>query len=148
MAANPWTLYDKFLETMGEEGHNLETDTMMCALFLVGSDCGDSAELDFSTLTAEHAANNGYSAGGEELTGPIISESGGTTTFDATGDAVWTASGGSIVCRFAVIYNSSHAASNDLICFTTLDGTPDDVTVTDGNTLTVSLNASGVFTIS
>ena len=105
-------------------------------------------KLDYGTLTNEHANANGYSTGGEELTGPVISESAGTTTFDCTGDAVWTAAGGSIICRFAVIYSSTHAGSNDLICFTTLDGTPLDVTVTDGNTLTVSLHASGVFTIS
>ena len=49
------------------------------ALFLDTSDAGDSAETDFATLTNEHAANNGYSAGGEELTGPVISESAGTT---------------------------------------------------------------------
>ena len=148
MAADAWTLYDKFLENMGEEGFNLETDTIMMALFLSTSDAGDSAELDYGTLTNEHANANGYSTGGEELTGPVISESAGTTTFDCTGDAVWTAAGGSIICRFAVIYSSTHAGSNDLICFTTLDGTPLDVTVTDGNTLTVSLHASGVFTIS
>lgn len=148
MAANAWTLYDKFLETMGEEGHNLETDTIMCALFLDTSDCDTTSEIDYAGLTNEHAGANGYSVGGEELTGPEISEAAGTTTFDATGDAVWTASGGSIICRFAVVYNSSHAGANDLICFTTLDNTPQDVTVTDGNTLTVSLNASGVFTIS
>jgi hypothetical protein len=147
MAANAWTMYDKFFEYMGEEIHNLETDTIMCALFLSTSDCGTSSETDYSGLTNEHANANGYSTGGEELTGPVISESGGTTTFDCTGDAVWTASGGSIVCRFAVIYNAS-APSTDLICFTTLDNTPLDVTVTDGNTLTVSLHASGIFTIS
>lgn len=148
MAANAWTMYDKFFETMGEEGHNLETDTIKCALFLSTSDCGDSAELDYSTLTNEHANQYDYATGGVELTGPVISESGGVTTFDCAGDAVWTANGGSIVCRFAVIYNSSHAGSNDLICFTTLDNTPQNVTVTDGNTLTISLHASGVFTIS
>ncbi len=148
MAADAWTMYDKFFETMGEEGHELETDQINCALFLSTSDCGDSGELDYGTLTNEHAAANGYSTGGEELTGPVIGEAAGTTTFDCTGDAVWTASGGSIVCRFAVIYNVDHAGSNDLICFTTLDDTPADVTVTDGNTLTISLHASGIFTIS
>ena len=148
MAADAWTMYDKFFEYMGEEIHDLETDTIMCALFLSTSDCGDSAELDYGTLTNEHAQQYDYTTGGEELTGPVISEAAGTTTFDCTGDAVWTANGGSIICRFAVIYNSTHAGSNDLICFTTLDGTPADVTVTDGTTLTISLHASGIFTIS
>ena len=147
MTADAWTFYDKFFEHMGEEIHNLETDTIKMALMLSTSNCTTTTLTDYSELTNEHANNNGYTTGGVELTGPVISESGGTTTFDCTGDAVWTASGGSIIARYAVVYNAS-APSDDLICYTTMDNTPGDVTVTDGNTLTIALNASGIFTIS
>ena len=147
MAADAWTFYDKFFEQMGEENHNLETDEIKMALFLSSSNVETTSLTDYSELTNEHANNNGYTTGGVILTGPVISETGGVTTFDCTGNAQWSASGGSIIARYAVIYNNS-AAGNDLICYTTMDNTPGDVTVTDGNTLTIELNASGVFTIS
>jgi hypothetical protein len=47
---------------------------------------------------------------------------------------VWTASGGSIVARFAVLYKVS---SDDVMAYCLLDATPADVTVTTGNTLTL-----------
>ena len=64
-------------------------------------------------------------------------------TVDDPADAVWTASGGSITARFAVIYESG----GNVLCYCLLDSTPADVTATDGNTLTVALNASGIFTL-
>ena len=69
-----------------------------------------------------------------------------TLTFDVA-DNVWTASGGSITARYALLYNSSAGGANDLIAYCLMDNTPADVTATDGNTLTVTINASGVFTI-
>jgi hypothetical protein len=56
-------------------------------------------------------------------------------------DATWTASGGSIVARFAVIYE----VTGNVVCYCLLDSTPADVTVTTGNTLTVQIAAGGVF---
>ena len=65
-------------------------------------------------------------------------------TVDISTDPVWTASGGSITARFAVIYE----VSGRVLCYATLDSTPADVTATDGNTFTVAANASGLFTLS
>jgi hypothetical protein len=62
---------------------------------------------------------------------------------DDPSDAVWTASGGSITARFAVIYESG----GNVLCYCLLDNAPADVTATDGNTLTVAFNASGIFTL-
>ena len=68
--------------------------------------------------------------------------SGQTTTLDCD-DQVWTASGGSIVARFAVIYSST---SGKLVAYCLLDTTPADITTTTGNTLTITINASGILT--
>jgi hypothetical protein len=62
------------------------------------------------------------------------------------GTSTWTASGGSLVFRFGVIYDNT-AASKNLICYSLLDTTPADITVTNGETLNISINASGVFTL-
>ena len=53
----------------------------------------------------------------------------------------WTASGGSIVARFAVLYE----VSGDVLAYCLLDSTPADVTTTAGNTLTIS--AGNVFSL-
>jgi len=37
--------------------------------------------------------------------------------------------------------------SGNVLCYCLLDSTPADVTTTDGNTFTVQINASGVFTL-
>ena len=62
-----------------------------------------------------------------------------TVTVDIATDPVWTASGGSIVARFAAIYE----VSGDVLCYCLLDSTPANVTATTGNTLTVAAHASG-----
>lgn len=62
---------------------------------------------------------------------------------DISTDPVWTASGGSITARFAVIYE----VSGNVLCYCLLDSTPADVTATTGNTLTVAAHSSGVFTL-
>ncbi len=53
------------------------------------------------------------------------------------------------MARFAVIYSQTAAAptTDTLVCVTTMDNAPDDITVTNGNTLTIDANASGVFTL-
>jgi len=110
------------------------------ALFLSTSNIG-AASTTYAGLTNEHANGNGYTTGGSSVT---LSLSGTTTvTVDST-DVTWTASGGSITARFAVIYE----VGGRVLCYCLLDSTPADVTATDGNTLTVQINASGVFTLS
>ena len=62
-------------------------------------------------------------------------------------DPVWTASGGSITARFAVIIDGSHA-SNIAIAVCKLDAADADVEATTGNTLTITQDAAGMFTLS
>jgi hypothetical protein len=121
------------------------------ALFLSTSNC-DTLSVGtgvYGDLTNEHANNNGYTTGGQALTGETWQESSGTITFDCD-NVIWTASGGSIVARFAVIYCDATVNSivKPLLCVCLLDTTPANVTATDGNTLTIAINASGVFTLS
>jgi hypothetical protein len=102
----------------------------------------------YGDLTNEHANANGYTTGGIALTGETWTRSGGTSTFDCD-NVVWTASGGSIVARFAVIYVNATVNSivKPLLCVSLLDTAPADVTATNGNTLTVAIHASGVFNL-
>ena len=141
MAAGAWTFTDAARTSLIDGTFDLDTDSWKCALFLSTSDLGASSTT-FAGVSNEHAAANGYTAGGIAIT---LTLSGTTTvTVDIGTDPVWTASGGSIVARFAAIYE----VSGNILCYCLLDDSPADVTATTGNTLTVAANASGVFTLS
>jgi hypothetical protein len=102
----------------------------------------------YADLTNELSTANGYTNGGATLGSVSWDQSSGTATFDAA-DTVWTASGGSIVARRAVIrvVGTINSQVDPLIASILLDTTPADVTTTTGNTLTLQWNASGIFTL-
>jgi len=140
MAAGNWQ-FTNTMRTSLSTGTFLDADSYKIALFLSTSNIG-AASTTYAGLTNEHANANGYTTGGNSVT---LSRSGTTTvTFDTTDPAVWTASGGSIVARYAVLYE----VGGNVVAYCLLDSTPADVTVTSGNTLTITINASGVFTLS
>jgi hypothetical protein len=146
MAAS-WSFYDSFKEYVADGTFDLNTDTFKVAL-VTSSYAFSAAHTVFANITNELSTANGYTSGGATLTSVTFSQTSGTATFDAA-DTTWTASGGSIVSRRAVVYKSGTANSrvNPLVGSILLDTTPADVTVTAGNTLTLQWNASGIFTL-
>lgn len=139
MAAGSWTLTNTGRTSLLNGTFDLDTDTFKMALFTSSSNIGSSSTT-YAGLTNEVANANGYTTGGKTLT---MSLSGTTTVTVDCDDQTWTASGGSITARFAVIYESG----GNVLCYCLLDSAPADVTATDGNTLTVQINASGIFTL-
>lgn len=139
MAASAWTFTNSGRTSLLNGGFDLDTDSFKMALFLSTSNIS-AASTTYAGLTNEHANANGYTTGGIALT---MSLSGTTTVTVDCNDPVWTASGGSITARFAVIYE----VGGNVLCYCLLDSTPADVTATNGNTLTVQINASGIFTL-
>jgi hypothetical protein len=146
MAAGKWKLYNTAKEKIGQGLIDLDGHTFKMALFLSTSNCDTLTHDELGDLTNQHANGNGYTTGGETLTSVTWSNSSGTITFDAD-NVIWTASGGSITARFAVIYDDT-VAGDPLLAVCLLDTAPADVTATTGNTLTITINASGIFTLS
>lgn len=146
MAAGAWTVYDEFKLSLGKKVFNLAADAVKMALFTSASNAGAASLVgaQLATLTGQVAAGNGYSTGGVACA-PTYTNTAGTETFDVA-DAQWTAAGGSIVARYAVLYDDT-AVNKDLIAYCLLDSTPADVTLTDGNILTVQIATTGVFTL-
>ena len=144
MAAGAWTFTNTGRTSLLNGDFDLDTDLFKCALFLSTSNLG-AASTTFAAVTAEHAALYGYTAGGLPTPTGTVLELTGTTTVKVTETTnyVWTASGGSITARFACIYE----VGGNVLCYCLLDSTPADVTATTGNTLTVAMNASGIFTL-
>lgn len=148
MAADAWLVHDKIKEYIGNKVVDFDADNFRLNLFLVGSNIATLSTDAKSTWDNEHATANGYPANGNVLSTPTWTESSGTITFDAV-DNVFTASSGSIVARFAGIQDDSVASpvADPVVCHSLLDNGPADVTATDGNTLTIEMNASGIFTL-
>jgi hypothetical protein len=82
--------------------HNLGTDTIKIALFTSSATLGASTTAYSSTN--EVASGNGYTTGGNTLSGATISFS-GTTAFVDFSDSTWSSA--SFTARGALIYNSS-----------------------------------------
>ena len=140
MAAGTWTFPNSARTDLLNGTFDLDTDSWKMALFLSTSNIG-AASTTYAGVTNEHANANGYTTGGIAITLTLAGTT--TVTVDIGTDPVWTASGGSITARFAVIYE----VGGRVLCYCLLDSTPADVTATTGNTLTVAAHASGVFTL-
>lgn len=140
MAASAWVVHDKAKQKMLNGTLDLDTDLMEMRLYTSASNISTASLSDASTATNEVAGGTGYAADALTVT---VTESAGTTTVDST-DGQWTAAGGSITARYAAIIDTS-ATPDEVICHCQLD--TGDVTATDGNTFTVQINASGVFTL-
>lgn len=139
MAAGAWTFTNASKKALADGTFDLDTDSFKLALFLSTSNLG-AASTTYAGVTNEHANANGYTTGGKALTATWTGT--GTVTFDCD-DQTWTASGGSLVARFAAIYE----VGGNILCYCLLDSAPADVTATDTNTLTITIHASGVFTL-
>lgn len=139
-AATTWTMTNGGRTSLLNGTFDIDTDSWKMALFLSTSNLA-AGSTTYAGLTNEHANANGYTTGGIAITLTLAGTT--TVTIDISTDPVWTASGGSITARFAVIYE----VSGNVLFYCTLDSTPADVTATDGNTLTVAAHASGVATL-
>lgn len=142
MAAGPWILTDHAKEAIFTD-MNLATNGFKCVLLLSTSNIGTSSTT-YAGVTNEVASAFGYTQDTETAT-ITVSLASTTVTIDETANPSWTASGGSITARYAAIYNTD---TGDILCYCELDDTPADVTVTDGNDLTITQNASGIGTFS
>jgi hypothetical protein len=149
MAAGKWKMYESAKLALANGLIDFDTHSFKINLYLSTSNANTLTAATITQLTDitnQVATNFGYTQNTKAVT-ITTANSSGTITIDETTNPVWTASGGSITARFAVIYDDTHA--NDMPVFVCLlDTAPADVTATDGNTLTITMNASGVVTLS
>ena len=150
-AAGKWKLYEAAKLAIANGDIHFDTDAFEIALFLSTSNCDTlSGTTGLSNLTNQHSTANGYTQADGAAAGEVLTVTSGNTSGTIKIDGnnpVWTASGGSIVARFAVIIDGTHP-SDQAIAVCLLDTAPADVTATTGNTLTLTMNASGMFTLS
>lgn len=129
MAAGNWTLTNAGRTSLLDGTLRLGVDTFKMALFLSTSNIG-AGSTTYAGLTNEHANANGYTTGGQTVT---LGLTGTTTVTCSLSDITWTASGGAITARFAVIYE----VGGTVLAYCLLDSTPADVSASSGNPLNV-----------
>ena len=140
MAAGAWTMLDGSRQKLCEGGFPSWATASQWYIALM---LGTWDKIATYATTYEVATNYGYTQGGINIS---FTDSGTTTEKVTSATAmVWSASGGSIVARYAAIYNKT--SPYNILCWCNLDSGLGDVTVTTGNTLTVTMNASGIFTL-
>ena len=144
MTAGPWTFTNAALTSILDGTFAIGTDTFKVALHTSsGTQPGASTTTWAGLSTSEvGTTNTGYTAGGEAVTLTLTGTTVKTVDFDT--DPVWTAGSAGLTARWAVIYE----VGGNVLCYSLLDDAPADVSVSDGNTLTVAANASGLFTLS
>jgi hypothetical protein len=143
------TFYNSFRKYIADGTIDVDTDVFKVALCSSSYTPSTTAHTVYADLTNELSTANGYTSGGATLGSVTWTQSTVTLTWDAA-DTTWTASGGSIVARYAVIYKFSTTANGitkPLVAYILMDTTPADVTTTTGNTLTLQWNASGIYTL-
>lgn len=123
--------------------HNFGSDTFKIYLSNAAPDvAADEVKADL----AEISAGNGYPAGGATVT-VSVSRSGGTAKAAPSGNAVFTASGGTVgPFRYAVLYNDTPTSPADpLIAYWDYGSS---ITLQATETFTVDLDESGgLFTL-
>ena len=142
------TFYDNWREAIARAVDLSSPPTVNVSLHTSSYSPSASSHTVYADLTNELSTANGYTNGGQALASVTWTQSGVVAIFDAN-DTVWTASGGPITARYAVLrltgtFNGEVAP---LIAYILLDTTPADVTATDGNTLTLQWHANGIFRI-
>jgi hypothetical protein len=146
MTAEAWEVYDIFLMQLASAGHTLETDEIRMGLMYSSYTPATSTDITWDVIdTDELATTHGYTIEGLSIPCTIVTTA-GVFTLDSTTNPEWTASGGDLSCRYAVIWNKA-TTTNNLIAFSLLDDTVADVEATDGNTLTVTHSSAGILTI-
>lgn len=145
MAAGKWQRYDNLWENVGDGVVLFDgTQTFETRLYTGSSNAGTLTNATRSQLTNEVATANGYAP--VTLTGTAWTRTGSNVVLDFS-DATWTASGGAITARRAVIIRTGTVGSvtDALVATCLLDSTNIDVTATDGNPMTIQIaNVTGI----
>ena len=139
--------YNSFIQSVVDHTIDLENDTINCALF-TAAHVPSATDTTFAALTGETLNANGYASGGKAIGTKTWTNKPGTNDYVLDGDdVVWTATGGTIVAKYYVMYSAT-ATGNDLIAYGFLDAVgQDEKTTPDTRTLTLQWHPDGVIDV-
>jgi hypothetical protein len=142
MAAGTWTAVNSARTNILNGTFDIDSDTWKVGLVTSSSNISTSSTT-WAAVTGEVANANGYTTGGQGVTLSLAGTTSVTISFAS--NPIWTATGGSITARWAVLYE----VSGNVLGFVVLDSTPADVTATSGNQISIDSDGtpSPVFTL-
>lgn len=146
MAASAWVVFDSAKHKLCNGTIDLSGGNFRLSLHGTGASANLAGDITILGSVGTAASGGGYSAIALSGVAWTAGTSAGQQKFDCT-DPVFTASGANLAdVRYAVIYQSgASAGANYLLCYAALSTAEFDVTT--GNTLTVQMNAAGIFTL-
>ncbi len=143
MAAGAWKINPNAKVHLGNGTFDLASAIFNLTLASIGASANIlTAAISIFTSLGSQVTGGGYAAGGNTLSSNTYALSGQNGKFDSS-DWVVTGSIGSI--KYAYIMQSVSGTSGFLLCYSTLSTTPFDLT--GSNTMTIQMNASGIFTL-
>lgn len=145
MAADAWKIYDSLKRLLGEAVINFSTHTFKVQLHSSVYVPNLATQQYRADLSGELGTANGYTAGGQTLGSISWLQAGATSAFKSA-YPLWTAVGGPIVARYAVVYDDT-PLNDPLVCYALLDSAPADVTTVAGGTLQLQLDPSGILVL-
>lgn len=147
MAAGDFVVYTQAIQNLGQKLFDLDTDTLVMALLTSGYTPAPDTDSTWSNVSAnEVGTGSGYTAGGVVLSGLSWAVASATNKFTFTAPTWATFSAtfkyGVVVKRAA----GALAPTDLLLCY--FDANSGGGSVTGGGgTLTITPNASGIFTM-
>ena len=147
MAATAWTIYNKCKRTFVSNSPvaqiNLGTTAMKMKLTNSASNAATMTLSTFASITGEISARGGYAAGGRALAGMAVTVGASAKSYKFnSNNLVFTANGSSLInVKYAVIGVSGGRP----VCYSQLSTA--QFTITSPNTLTIQMNALGIFTM-
>jgi len=145
MARGDVTIFDEFTINLGQEIHNLASDTIKVGLVTNGvtPTAGDATPTWADYSGSEVGTGGGYSAGGITLSGVTFTEAAGVATLDDTGNiALAQNASGFTNAYWGIIYNDSSASKNG-IGFLDMGGPVSEV----AGPIAVNWGVAGILTI-
>ena len=133
--------YNSFKSDMADGTLDLDNDIFEIVLLKSTSNASDATLSSYGSLTNEVASANGYTQGGKTLSATTWSTGASASELRFDGTAViWTASGGSIA---SIMYAVIKESGGQLVAWSKISSSV--FAVTDGNTLTITPSANGIF---
>ena len=143
MTAGAWNINNNAKLKLGDALFSLGGAAFNITLHSIGASANLlSGVVSLFTEIGSECTGGGYTAVGTALASPTWALSGQNAKFDA---ANWVVTGSIASIKYAVIMQSVSATSGFVLCYSTLSATPFAVTGT--NTLTIEMNAAGIFTL-
>lgn len=144
MPSSTFTFFRQFKEDLGKGVHNFTSDATCTVTFALCA--AANAPVNTNSVLADLTQISYTNLSSRVVTGITFEQTAGTAVLTAT-DLVLTASGGSVAAfRYLVAYNDDTTSPADALIGWFDYGS--DLTLSDGQTLTIDFSSNGFATLS